>query len=108
MVGEQAVEAKEAIPDGDIVPEQPDTFAWHGGDAAGNAFLHLGFHKAVKIYRIVFVIFVAVGAMLELEVVWKVADIMNGLMAFPNLIGLIGLSTIIVAETNKHYYHRKR
>lgn len=64
--------------------------------------------KAVKAYRIVFVIFVAVGAMLELEVVWKVADIMNGLMAFPNLIGLIGLSTIIVAETNKYYYHRKR
>ncbi|MGD2245916.1 MAG: sodium:alanine symporter family protein [Candidatus Aminicenantes bacterium] len=64
--------------------------------------------KAVKIYRIVFVIFVAVGAMLELEIVWKVADIMNGLMAFPNLIGLIGLSTIIVAETNKYYVHRKR
>jgi AGCS family alanine or glycine:cation symporter len=64
--------------------------------------------KAVKTYRILFVIFVAVGAMLELELVWKVADIMNGLMAFPNLIGLIGLSTVIVAETNKFYYHRKR
>lgn len=64
--------------------------------------------RAVKVYRVIFVIFVAVGAMLELEVVWKVADIMNGLMAFPNLIGLIGLSTIIVAETNKYYYRRKR
>lgn len=63
--------------------------------------------SAVKIYRIFFVIFVAVGTMLKLEIVWKVADIMNGLMAFPNLVGLIGLSGIIVAETNKYYYQKK-
>lgn len=63
--------------------------------------------RAVKIYRIFFVIFVAVGTMLKLEIVWKVADIMNGLMAFPNLVGLIGLSGIIVAETNKYYYQKK-
>ncbi len=60
----------------------------------------------VKGYRIVFVIFVAVGAMLKLEVVWRVSDIMNGLMAFPNLVGLIGLSGIIASETNKHFYKR--
>jgi AGCS family alanine or glycine:cation symporter len=59
---------------------------------------------AVKIYRIVFVIFVAVGTMLKLQTVWTLADIMNGLMAFPNLVGLIGLSSIIVAETNKYFY----
>jgi len=64
--------------------------------------------KAVKPYRIIFVIFVAVGAMLKLEIVWRLADIMNGLMAFPNLIGLIGLSAIIVSETNKYYYNRKK
>ena len=63
--------------------------------------------RAVKIYRIVFVIFVAVGTMLKLETVWTLADIMNGLMAFPNLVGLIGLSSIIVAETNKHFYKTK-
>ncbi len=60
--------------------------------------------RAVKIYRIIFVIFVAVGTMLKLQTVWTLADIMNGLMAFPNLVGLIGLSSIIVAETNKHFY----
>lgn len=60
----------------------------------------------VKGYRIVFVIFVAVGAMLKLEVVWRVSDIMNGLMAFPNLVGLIGLSSIIASETNKYFYKR--
>ncbi|MCJ7581644.1 MAG: sodium:alanine symporter family protein [Candidatus Aminicenantes bacterium] len=64
--------------------------------------------KAVKPYRIIFVIFVAVGAMLKLEIVWMLADIMNGLMALPNLIGLLGLSTIIVSETNKYYYNRKK
>jgi AGCS family alanine or glycine:cation symporter len=62
---------------------------------------------AVKIYRIVFVIFVAVGTMLKLQTVWTLADIMNGLMAFPNLVGLIGLSSVIVAETNKHFYKTK-
>ena len=61
----------------------------------------------VKGYRVVFVIFVAIGAMLKLEVVWRVSDIMNGLMAFPNLIGLLGLSGIIVTETNKYFYNRK-
>jgi AGCS family alanine or glycine:cation symporter len=63
--------------------------------------------KAVKIYRIVFVIFVAVGTMLKLQTVWTLADIMNGLMAFPNLVGLIGLSTIIASETNKHFYKKR-
>jgi len=62
--------------------------------------------KAMKTYRIIFVIFVAIGTMLKLEIVWRVSDIMNGLMAFPNLVGLIGLSSIIVAETNKYYYRR--
>lgn len=63
--------------------------------------------RAVKPYRIIFVLFVAVGAMLKLEIVWRLADIMNGLMAFPNLIGLIGLSAVIVSETNKYYFKRK-
>lgn len=62
--------------------------------------------KAVRPYRLFFVIFVAVGTFLKLETVWTVADLMNGLMAFPNLIGLIGLSSIIVAETNKYFYKK--
>jgi AGCS family alanine or glycine:cation symporter len=59
--------------------------------------------RAVKIYRMIFVIFVAVGTMLKLQTVWTLADIMNGMMAFPNLIGLLGLSTVIVSETKKYY-----
>jgi AGCS family alanine or glycine:cation symporter len=64
--------------------------------------------RAVKTYRVVFVIFVAVGTFLKLETVWRLSDIMNGLMAFPNLIALIGLSAIIVSETNKYYYKRQK
>jgi AGCS family alanine or glycine:cation symporter len=62
--------------------------------------------KTVKGYRIVFVIFVAIGAMLKLEIVWRISDIMNGMMAFPNLVGLIGLSGVIALETNKHFYKK--
>jgi AGCS family alanine or glycine:cation symporter len=57
---------------------------------------------SVRPYRVIFCLFVFVGAVSELEVVWTVADIMNGLMAFPNLIGLIGLSGVVAAETRDY------
>lgn len=63
--------------------------------------------RAVKPYRLFFVIFVAIGTFLKLETVWTTADLMNGLMAFPNLVGLIGLSSIIVSETNKYFYKKR-
>ena len=45
---------------------------------------------------------VLVGATIKLEIVWYFADIMNGLMAFPNLVGLLGLSKVVVEETKKY------
>jgi alanine or glycine:cation symporter, AGCS family len=57
--------------------------------------------KSVALFRIIFTIFVALGAVLELEVVWKISDIFNGLMAFPNLIGLALLSKVVVSETKE-------
>ncbi|WP_174732821.1 alanine/glycine:cation symporter family protein [Mesobacillus harenae] len=60
------------------------------------------FSKSVVIYyRIVFVLAVFLGSILHLDIVWGIADIMNGLMAFPNLIGLLGLSGVVVLETRK-------
>lgn len=56
---------------------------------------------AVKVYRIVFVLFIFVGATASIEVLWKLADVLNGLMAAPNLIGLLGLSGIIIFETKR-------
>ncbi|MFK8795778.1 alanine/glycine:cation symporter family protein [Planococcus plakortidis] len=53
------------------------------------------------IYRIAFVAMVFVGATVSLDVVWTFSDVMNGLMAFPNLIGLLGLSGVIVYETKR-------
>ena len=56
---------------------------------------------AVKVYRTVFVLFIFVGATASLDVVWTLADVLNGLMAIPNLIGLLGLSGIIIYETKR-------
>ncbi|SHJ24222.1 alanine/glycine:cation symporter family protein [Parasporobacterium paucivorans] len=57
--------------------------------------------KGIIPYRIIFIILVALGAFLKLDLIWTLADIVNGLMAIPNLIALIGLSGIIAAETRK-------
>lgn len=57
--------------------------------------------KAIWVYRTIFVLFIFVGATSSLDLVWTFADILNGLMAIPNLIGLIGLSGIIVLETKR-------
>jgi alanine or glycine:cation symporter, AGCS family len=62
--------------------------------------------KSIKPYRILFCIFVFIGAVAKLDVVWTFADIMNGLMAVPNLVGLLGLGTIVAAET-KNYFNNK-
>jgi AGCS family alanine or glycine:cation symporter len=58
--------------------------------------------RAVKPYRVIFTVVVLVGAVVQLDLVWTFADIMNGLMAFPNLIGLLGLSKVVVEETKKY------
>lgn len=56
---------------------------------------------AVKVYRVVFVLFIFVGATATLDLVWDLADVLNGLMAIPNLIGLLGLSGVIILETKR-------
>jgi AGCS family alanine or glycine:cation symporter len=58
--------------------------------------------RAVLTYRYLWVAAVLCGALLKLQMVWDFADIMNGLMAIPNLIGLIGLSGVIVVETRRY------
>ncbi|HET8992577.1 MULTISPECIES: amino acid carrier protein [unclassified Rhodococcus (in: high G+C Gram-positive bacteria)] len=53
-------------------------------------------------YRAIFVVVVFIGATTELQVVWNFSDVMNGLMALPNLIGLILLSGMIARETKAY------
>jgi AGCS family alanine or glycine:cation symporter len=59
--------------------------------------------NAIKPYRWIFVVLVAAGAFLHLDLIWIIADIVNGLMAIPNLIGLIGLRHVIAAETFAYF-----
>ncbi len=59
--------------------------------------------KAVLPYKIIFIALVASGAFLHLDMIWIIADIVNGLMAIPNLIGLIALRHVVIEET-KHYF----
>ncbi|MGE0051338.1 MAG: alanine/glycine:cation symporter family protein, partial [Arcobacter sp.] len=61
--------------------------------------------KSVKIYRVMFLVFVMVGSVTELKMVWNFSDLANGLMAIPNLIALLLLSKVIVEETNKYFYN---
>ncbi len=63
---------------------------------------YLAGEKAIKPYRLIFVLFVGVGAVSQLDIVWGIADIFNGLMAFPNLIALLALTPVIVNETKKY------
>lgn len=53
-------------------------------------------------YRIMWIIFVFIGSVAELDLVWNLADLFNGLMAIPNLIALIALSGVIMSETKKY------
>lgn len=56
----------------------------------------------IKIYKILFVIFSFVGTVASLDVVWNIADILNGLMVIPNVIGILLLSNVIIKETKKY------
>lgn len=56
--------------------------------------------KSVPFYRVIFILFIIPGAVLELDIVWKISDIFNGLMAIPNLIGLLALSGVVLKETH--------
>lgn len=72
-----------------------------GWEYHGEKALEYLVHKPVfcYIYRIVFAVFAFVGATTKFEIVWDLSDIMNGLMAFPNLISLLVLSGVVAKET---------
>ncbi|MGG5572806.1 alanine/glycine:cation symporter family protein [Vibrio diazotrophicus] len=59
--------------------------------------------KAVLPYKLIFIALVASGAFLHLDMIWILADIVNGLMAIPNLIGLIALRHVVVEETKRYF-----
>ncbi|MCH5349795.1 MAG: sodium:alanine symporter family protein [Oscillospiraceae bacterium] len=62
--------------------------------------------KATVVYKIIFVLFVIVGCTMNLSLAWDIADTLNGLMAIPNLIGVLLLSATVINVT-KNYISRK-
>lgn len=57
----------------------------------------------VMIYRVVYVLFVIVGAVGNLSLIWGISDTMNGLMAIPNLIGVFGLSGVVFKLSREYF-----
>ncbi len=55
--------------------------------------------KGITPYRVIFIAMIALGVFLKLDIIWILADIVNGLMAVPNLIALVALSGVVVEET---------
>jgi AGCS family alanine or glycine:cation symporter len=78
-------------------------WSYYGEKALEYLFGHSRF---VFAYRVVWVVASFVGAITSLDTVWAVADVFNGAMAMPNLIALVGLSGVVVAETRDYLSQR--
>lgn len=63
--------------------------------------------RGILPYRIVYIGLVASGAFVQLHLIWTLADIVNGLMAIPNLIALLGLHGVVVSETRMWFTENK-
>ncbi len=63
--------------------------------------------KAVKIYAVIVVIFVAIGANLKVDLVWNLSDMFNGLMVLPNLIALLPCVGL-VKKLTKEYENKNK
>jgi len=59
--------------------------------------------KVNKIYRIIWIPFIVIGAIGGLNALWDLADTLNGLMAIPNLIGVLGLSGVVIKLTKEYF-----
>ena len=64
--------------------------------------------RAIASYRVLFTAAVMVGATTSLTFVWNFSDLMNGMMAIPNLIGLLLLAKIVKSETNRYFTAQKK
>ena len=59
--------------------------------------------KFNKVYQMIFVAVCVIGATMDLGLAWDIADTLNGLMAIPNLIALLGLSSVVVSLTKEYF-----
>ena len=76
------------------------TLGWSQYGSKG--FEYLFGRKNIKFYQIVFVLFIVVGATMDLSLAWDISDTLNGMMAIPNLIGVLSLSGTVMKITNNY------
>lgn len=72
------------------------------------SYLSSGSKKAIIAYNWLYIIALAAGPFLALNFIWTLADIVNGLMAFPNLIALFSLSDVVKKETDHFFDYLKK
>ena len=77
------------------------------GYYSGKAMEYLGGRRLIRAYRVVWILGLYAGSVMNLQAVWNISDIMNALMAIPNLISLIFLSGVAVRETRKYLWNNK-
>lgn len=68
-------------------------------------YLTGGSQGVLKVYQWLYILCVFIGPFMTVSAVWTIADIFNGLMAVPNLIAIVALNGVVVAETKK-YLHK--
>ena len=62
---------------------------------------------ANRFYRILFIVMLFFGSIINLDIIWNMADCMNALIAIPNLLSLLLLSGVVAKETKKYLWSNK-
>lgn len=63
--------------------------------------------KWMLVYRVIFILAVFAGSVMQLDVVWNIADCTNALMAIPNLVSLLLLSGVLIQDTRKYLWEKR-
>lgn len=66
-------------------------------------YLTNGSMTSIMVYRYLYIVAIFIGPYMTVSVVWNIADVFNGLMAFPNLIALTALSGVVIKETKRYF-----
>lgn len=74
---------------------------------AEKAVEYLGGRRWIKVYRVLWIVAIYAGSVMNLSLVWNLADGMNALMAIPNLISLLLLSGVAASETRKYLWNNR-
>ena len=71
------------------------------GESAAN---YIESRKSNRLYRILYIVLLFFGSIIDLDIIWNIADCMNALMAIPNIVALLLLSGVAARESNKYLW----